>query len=167
MDRLVDTPAFVVSDLGEVLVQNPISRALTGEAVGQNFTERWFLDPPVRSRYPSADWPTHSRTHVADLRATHGRRRGDADVEEFVARLYAGSAEFAALWDEHEVAVRRADSKRIVHPEVGVLDLLCEVLTSEVGGQTLVVLFPRPGSSAREQLELVRVIGTQDLVTSS
>jgi transcriptional regulator with XRE-family HTH domain len=166
MDRLVDTPAFVVSDIGEVLVQNAMSRALTGDAVGQNFTERWLLDPSARSHYPTEDWPVHSRTHAADLRATHGRRRGDPDVEELVARLRAGSAEFAALWDEHEVAVRRADSKRIIHPEVGVLELLCEVLTSEVGGQTLVVLFPRPGSSAREQLELVRVIGTQDLVTS-
>ena len=35
MDRLVDTPAFVVSDIGEVLVQNAMSRALTGDAVGQ------------------------------------------------------------------------------------------------------------------------------------
>jgi transcriptional regulator with XRE-family HTH domain len=167
LDRLVDTPAFVISDVGEVLVQNAMSRALTGDGVGQNFAERWFLDPAVRSRYPEVDWPAHSRTHVADFRATHGRRRGDADIEELVARLYAGSAEFAALWDEHEVAVRRADSKRVIHPEVGTLDLLCEVLTSEVGGQMLVVLFPRPGSTAREQLELVRVIGTQDLATSS
>lgn len=163
LDRLADTPAFVVSDIGEVLVENAMSRALLGERTGRNFTLDWFLDPTARDRFPREDWATHSRTHVADLRATYGRRRGERDVEDTVARLVADSAEFARLWAEHEVAVRRSDSKRIVHPEVGELDLLCEVLVSEVGGQMLVVLHPRPGTKAREQLDLLRVIGTQDL----
>lgn len=109
----------------------------------------------------------YASTHAADLRATYGRRRGDADVEAVVAKLLTGSVEFASLWDDHEVAVRRADQKRIVHPEVGLVDLLCEVLTSEVGGQTLVVLRPRPGTGAREQLDLLRVIGTQDLTVDA
>jgi hypothetical protein len=65
-----------------------------------------------------------------------------------------------------EVAVRRADSKRLIHPEVGVLDFLCESLISGVGDQILVVLYPRPGTDAREKLELARVIGTQDLTAS-
>ena len=58
--------------------------------------------------------------------------------------------------------MRRSDAKRILHPEVGLLDLLCEILVSGVNGQTLVVLFPRPGTDAREKLELLRVIGTQE-----
>lgn len=62
--------------------------------------------------------------------------------------------------------MRRADAKRIVHPEVGLLDLLCETLVGGVDGQTLVVLFPQPGTDAREKLELLRVIGTQDLAAS-
>ncbi len=144
-----------------------MSIALTRDQVGTNHTERWFIDPTARARSPREDWPVLSRTHVADLRATHGRRRGDTDVETLVSTLYAASAEFASLWDEHEVGVRRADSKRIIHPEVGVVDLLCEVLVSEVNGQMLVVLFARPGSDAREMLDLIRVIGTQDFASSS
>jgi MmyB-like transcription regulator ligand binding domain len=70
------------------------------------------------------------------------------------------------LWTEHEVAVRRADRKRIIHPEVGTLDLLCEVLVGASGDQFLVVLFARPGTDAREKLDLLRVIGTQDLTTA-
>lgn len=163
LDRLTDTPALVVSDVNEVLLQNAMSVALQGDQTGVSVTLRWFTEPGARDRFPREDWATHSHTYVADLRATHGRRRGDADVEALVATLRSSSPEFAALWGEHEVGVRRSDSKRIVHPEVGVLDLLCEVLTSEVGGQTLVVLFPRPGTTAREQLDLIRVIGTQDL----
>jgi hypothetical protein len=166
LDRLTDTPAFVVSDLDEVLVQNPMSVALTGMQVGHNHTTRWFTVPEARARFPEEDWPVHSRTHVADLRATHGRRRGDADVEALVTSLLAASTEFAALWEEHEVGVRRADSKRIIHPEVGLLDVLCEVLASEVNGQRLVVLFARPGSDARDKLDLISVIGTQQFTVS-
>jgi transcriptional regulator with XRE-family HTH domain len=167
LDRLTDTPAFVVDDLGGTVYQNPMSVAVSGDASrftgrARSFTWRWFTDPATRARFPEEDWPTHSRTHVADLRATHGRRGTDPDVASLVADLLAASPEFAGLWAEHEVAVRRADAKRIVHPEVGLLDLLCETLVSGVDGQTLVVLFPRPGSDAREKLDLLRVIGTQE-----
>ncbi|MDT4936136.1 MAG: hypothetical protein QOK11_4028 [Pseudonocardiales bacterium] len=171
LNRLSDTPAFVVSDLGDVLVQNAMSVAVQGDnaartGLDRNFPWRWFTDPSTRSRFPREDWARHSRTHVADLRATAARRRGNADVESLVGKLRAASAEFAALWGEHEVAVRRADSKRLIHPEVGVLDFLCETLISGVGDQILVVLYPRPGTDAREKLELARVIGTQDLTAS-
>jgi hypothetical protein len=167
LDRLTDTPAFVVDDLGVTVFQNPMSVAVSGDASRfsgpeRSFAWRWFTDPATRARYPEEDWPVHSRTHVADLRATHGRRGSDPDVAAVVDGLLAASPEFAALWAEHEVAVRRADTKRIIHPEVGLLDLLCETLISGVDGQTLVVLFPRPGSDAREKLDLLRVIGTQE-----
>jgi hypothetical protein len=171
LDRLTDAPAFVVGDLGETIVQNPMSVAVSGDGLAyrgrdRSFTWRWFSDPSTRQRFPSEDWEIHSRTHVADLRATYGRRGSDPDVASFVTDLLDTSSEFAQLWRRHEVAVRRADSKRIIHPEVGLLDLLCETLVSGVNGQTLVVLFPRPGTDAREKLELLRVIGTQDLATS-
>jgi len=76
------------------------------------------------------------------------------------------SEEFTALWTEHQVAVRRADRKRIIHPEVGLLDLLCEVLVGGGGDQLLIVLFARPGTDARDKLDLLRVIGTQDLMAT-
>jgi transcriptional regulator with XRE-family HTH domain len=167
LDRLGDTPAFVVNDLEETVFQNPLSVALMGDQTrltgrSRSATWRWFTDPAARARFPEEDWPIHARTHTASLRATHGRRGSDPDVTALVTDLLDASPEFAALWAEHEVAVRRRDAKRIIHPEVGLLDLLCEILVSGVNGQTLVVLFPRPGTDAREKLELLRVIGTQE-----
>lgn len=171
LDRLADAPAFVVSDLGDVLVQNPMAVALHGDIASftgreRNFPWLWFTSPAMRERFPSEDWAVHSRTHVADLRATYGRRGADPDAATLVADLLAASPEFAELWSRHEVAVRRADAKRMLHPEVGLLDLLCETLTSAVSGQTLVVLFPRPGTDAREKLDLLRVIGTQSMTVA-
>ncbi|MBN9102296.1 MULTISPECIES: helix-turn-helix transcriptional regulator [unclassified Pseudonocardia] len=171
LDRLTDCPAMVVDDLGVVLAQNAMSVAITGDISalrGQHRYSawRWFCVPGSRDRIPQEDWDAHSRTQVADLRATHGRRGADPDVGRLVTDLKTGSAEFAGLWEVHDVGVRRADAKRVDHPEVGVLDLLCETLVSAVGGQTVVVLHPRPGTGTREKLDLLRVIGVQDLAVA-
>lgn len=168
LDHLTDSAALVMSDLGETLTQNRLAIALSGDdsqhtGLDRYLTWRWFTDPSMRARVPEEDWDTHTRTHVADLRATAARRQGDPDVVELVDRLTEASDEFTARWAEHEVAVRRADHKRIIHPEVGLVDLQCEVLVGSGGDQLLVVLFPRPGTDAREKLDLLRVIGVQDL----
>jgi len=165
LSTLVDDPAFVVSDTGQLLAQNEMSRLLHGDHFGTgraaNFTWRWFTHPELRLRFRPEEHDRHSRTHVADLRATAARRSGDADVQELVSDLLAASAEFRELWESHEVAVRRRDEKMILHPEVGQLDLLCEKLASLDADQTLVMLFPRPGTDTGEKLALLRVIGRQ------
>lgn len=168
LDRLVDTPALVVDDLGTALMQNRMSKLVSGDHTthtGHNryAVWRWFTDGGSRAHIPEQDWPALSRSHTADLRAAAGRRGDDADVRTLVADLTAASPQFAALWAEHEVAVRRSDAKRVNHPEVGLLDLLCERLTSDVDGSTLVVLHPRPGTDCRDKLDLLSVIGTQNL----
>lgn len=168
LDRLDDTPATIVSDLGDVVVQNAMARALFGhcsnaEQRRSNLVWRWFTDPASRQRFPPEDWAEQAESYVADLRATYGRRRGDEDVEALVGDLIAASTEFADLWARHDVAVRRSNLKRVIHPLVGLLELRCEVLTSLAGGLSLVVLHPEPGTSAGELLELLAVVGTQDL----
>lgn len=169
LDRLDDAAAFVVSDIGEYLAQNALAVALVGDQTGRSGREasavwRWFTDPAARGVHPAEDHDHHSRIMVADLRAAAARRRGDDDVEDLVRGLRATSAEFAALWEQHEVAVRRADRKRFVHAEVGVVEVDCEVLLTPEHGQGLVLLTARPGTAAREQLQLLRVLGTQDLL---
>jgi hypothetical protein len=169
LDRLTAVPAFVMDDLGRTLLQNRLSVLVSGDnsartGLAASYAWRWFREPDsARERFPREDWDGHSRTHVADLRATVGRRGSDPEVAAVLEDLLVHDREFATLWAEHEVAVRRQDAKRIVHPEVGLLDLLCEHLVSETNGATLVVLTPRPGTDTREKLDLLQVIGTQDL----
>lgn len=59
--------------------------------------------------------------------------------------------------------MRRADVKRFLHPAVGLLELDCEVLLSPERDQRLVVYTARPGGASHERLELLRVVGLQDL----
>jgi transcriptional regulator with XRE-family HTH domain len=168
LDRLDDAAAFVVSDTGRVLAQNALAKALFGDRTADTGRQasmvwRWFTDPPVRRIHPPEDEELHSRAHVSDLRATFGRRGGDADVAGLVEDLLARSEEFARLWAEHEVGLGHPERKRMVHREVGVIEVDCEVLLTTEQDQSLVLLTARPGTRAAEQLQLLRVIGAQDL----
>jgi transcriptional regulator with XRE-family HTH domain len=168
MDRLGDTPAMVLSDLHEVLVQNDFAKALMGDASGltgreASFIWRWFALPASRAITPEEDWPRHSRETVANLRATAGRRPSDPEVVSLIADLRARSEEFVSLWAEHDVALRRADRKRIVHPLAGIVAVECETLLTQEDDQRLLVFSPQAGTDAAEKLELIRVMGLQDM----
>jgi hypothetical protein len=166
LDRLHDLPAQVLSDWGEVLAQNTMAVALSGEHTGENMVRRYFTDPAVRTLVPPEDYETHARAHVAQLRAVVAARPDDPGPAALVAELRGASAEFAELWASHQVARRRAATKRFVHPVVGLLELDCEVLLSDGHAQQLVVHSARPGTDTYERLELLRVIGLQDLTPS-
>jgi hypothetical protein len=97
------------------------------------------------------------------LRATYSRRGGDPDVTALVNELSEVSGEFAALWERHEVAVRRYDRKRLLHPQVGLLQLTCQVLLTPHDDLKLLAMFPTEGTDAADKLDLLRVIGRQDL----
>jgi transcriptional regulator with XRE-family HTH domain len=157
-----------ITDLHETLVENDLALTLLGKSPAHrgpaaSFVYRWFTDPRAREIYPPEDHPRHSRVFVADLQAAAARRGRDAEVTKMVAVLRRRSQEFAALWDTHDVAVRRMDHKKIVHPTLGVIELDCYNLLSEDGRQRLLWFTAPPGSRGAEQLELLSVIGTQEL----
>ncbi|MGW3710261.1 helix-turn-helix transcriptional regulator [Streptomyces albogriseolus] len=171
LDLLGDTPAAVMSDLGEILAQNRASLLLMSDHTGfrgdrRYMIYRWFTEPEVRTVCPPEDRDLSSRRLVADLRAAVGRRAGDPTVAGLVERLEAVSAEFGALWAEHEVAVRRADRKTLLHPRVGRLLLDCETLVTPDQGQQLLVLTPADAET-RERMELLRVLGSEEFPTGT
>ncbi|MFE9005308.1 helix-turn-helix transcriptional regulator [Streptomyces sp. NPDC007875] len=168
LDRLATTPAQVITDLHQTMVQNELAAALVGRppavrGPAASFVHRWFTDPDARALYPPEDHPHHSRVFVADLQAVAARRGGDTEVRRMVAALRRHSEEFATLWDTHDVALRRTDHKRIVHPALGVIELDCHSLFSEDGRQRLLWFSAPPGTEGAAQLELLSVIGTQDM----
>ncbi|MFF2078037.1 helix-turn-helix transcriptional regulator [Kitasatospora sp. NPDC058162] len=162
LDRLHDTPAQVVSDLGDVLAQNAMAAAVFGDVTDpgrRNLLLRWFADPAGRALFPAEDHEALARAHVASLRAAHAARPGDRRVAELLAELQATGEEFATCWERHEVAVRRSGRKRVLHPVVGELDLECEVLAAGGQDQLLLVHTAAAGSDSASRLELLRVVG--------
>jgi transcriptional regulator with XRE-family HTH domain len=167
LDR-IDTPAQIVSDVGETLVQNPAAVALLGDQTGyegpaRSLVYRWFTDPEERRLYPADDWDLHARSHVAALRLAQAREDSE-DVAELVDLLTDASEEFAQLWAEHDVRLRLGEqSKRFAHAEVGLIELRCQPLIAENQAQALLVYTATPGSEDDEKLQLLSVIGTQKL----
>ncbi|MER5490042.1 helix-turn-helix domain-containing protein [Streptomyces sp. NPDC002490] len=163
LDRLSDTPARVITDLHVTLAENDLAKALLGASPGHHgptagFVYRWFTDPRARGIHPPEDHSRHSRVFVSDLQAVAARRGRDTEVTRTVAVLRRRSPEFAALWDDHDVAVRRADRKRIVHPVLGLVELDCHALLSEDGRQRLLWFTAPPDGPGAGQLALLSAL---------
>ncbi|HWC80425.1 MAG TPA: helix-turn-helix domain-containing protein [Pseudonocardiaceae bacterium] len=166
LDRLYDTPALILSNLGEVLVQNGMATALYGDRShltgwARSDIYRWFTDPAERLVYPENDRDRQSRALVANLRAAHGSMGPRSRAGELVRALTKASAEFAQLWDRHEVAKRFEDHKILVHPQLGDIEVDCQVLFTEDQSQMLLVLTAAPRTEAAEKLELLAVLGNE------
>jgi transcriptional regulator with XRE-family HTH domain len=166
-ERLADTPAEIVTELGETLRQNAFGIALTGDATrftgpARSIGYRWFRDPGSRARYAEEDHPFLSRLWVSGLREI-ATLRGPGSRAARLVDLLAGEAEFERLWAEHEIGLRPKETKRFAHPEVGALELACQTLLDPVSSQSLLVYTALPGSESAEKLRLLAVIGAQSL----
>ncbi|TPQ20738.1 helix-turn-helix transcriptional regulator [Streptomyces sporangiiformans] len=163
-----DTPALVLSDMADTLAMNPIATALLGDqtrhtGLARSAYYRWFTDPAERLVYPEEDHPRHSRAQAARLRAALTAGSKDPRAARIVAELHERSPEFVRLWELQEVAQRYGDTKTIVHPGLGRIDVDAQVLFTENRAQTLVVMTARPGTESQGKLELLSVIGHQQL----
>jgi hypothetical protein len=166
LDRLTDTPAEVVTTVGVTLRQNPLGVALTGDTTGftgpaRSLAYRWFTDPAARRLHLSEDHDFLSRLYASHARAavTHGGPR--SAVAHLSALLLTESAEFRALWEQHEVGLQPREVKRFVHPQVGRLDLTCQTLVDPSQSHLLLVYTATPGSESHEKLQLLSVVATR------
>ncbi|WP_436851017.1 MmyB family transcriptional regulator [Streptomyces hokutonensis] len=80
-----------------------------------------------------------------------------ADLADVLLR---GSDEFAGWWERHEVGLRWSETKRLAHPQVGRLDLYCQLLLEPDQGQSLLIFTATPGTEHHEKLALLAVLGT-------
>lgn len=83
----------------------------------------------------------------------------DPKAARFAELLNAESEQFRALWKEHEVGVMPKEMKRFRHPEVGLLELNCQILLDPVESTSLLVYTAVPGSESYEKLQLLAIIG--------
>ena len=168
LDRLDDTPAQVVSDIAETLVQNRLATALLGDqtrydGLARSAAYRWFTDPRERRIYPEADHDLQTSVQVANLRVSATRGGPDSRAAAVVSRLRAESEEFERIWARHDVTGRSDDNKTIVHPELGPIELQCQILFTQNQGQALLVFTATPGSEDHSKLQMLSVIDSQYL----
>jgi transcriptional regulator with XRE-family HTH domain len=163
VDRLGDTPAMVISRFGETLLQTRPAVALFGDetrftGLARYVVYRWYTDPASRLIYPAEDHPQHARAFTSRLREVYAAAPGSR-AGEIVDALLAASPEFAGVWADHEVGVTHPERKRIVHRELGELDLYCQDLHDPRQAQTLLTFTAVPGSPSYEKLQLLAAVG--------
>lgn len=168
LDRLQDTPAEIVTELGETLRQTPMGVALTGDASrfagpARSIGYRWFTDPAAQAPYPPEERSLLSRVYASGLRELIAIRGPGSRAAELSQLLLTRSEEFRRRWEDHEVGVHPPELKRLIHPEVGPLELECQTLLDPDQSHRLLVYTAVPGSESHARLQLLSVIGTQAL----
>lgn len=166
LDRLQDTPAEIVTELGETLRQSALGVALLGDVSrytgpSRSLGYRWFVEPAAREAYPPEERAVLSRVYVSGLREIVGIRGADSRAAQLAHLLNEQSEEFRALWETHEVGVSSPNLKRFLHPEVGELELSCQTLLDPEQSHRLLVYTAAPGSESQEKLQLLAVISGQ------
>ncbi|MET8143713.1 helix-turn-helix transcriptional regulator [Sphaerisporangium sp. NPDC005288] len=164
LDRLEDTPAQVVTHLGETLRQTPPAVALMGDqtrhtGLARSLHYRWFTDPAERLIHPEDDHPLHDRLFAAGLHDAYTRDGRGSRAAAIVEALLEESPAFAAVWREHPVLGPACPAKRVRHPRLGLLELHCQTLADPDRSQFLQVFTARPGSPTEDRLRELSPIG--------
>jgi transcriptional regulator with XRE-family HTH domain len=156
MDSLAPVVAGCITDeVCTVLAQNAVNVELFGPMTGfetprDNIIWRWFTEPDWRDWLePAEQHDDTSRFYVAALRpalAQYGENQG------FVDALREVSADFAAKWDEHDVATLICTRKTINHRRVGQLELECTMVLSPQSSQRLLLGYPAPETDTAARL---------------
>ncbi|WP_419703416.1 helix-turn-helix transcriptional regulator [Promicromonospora sp. NFX87] len=168
LDRLEDTPAEIVTELGETLRQTPMGVALTGDTTrftgpARSMGYRWFTDPSARDIYAPEEHAFLTRMYAAGLRGLVTLRGPGSRAAYLADLLLDSSEEFRRVWDDHEIGIHPHEVKHFVHPEVGALELNCQRLVDPGQAHSLMVYTAVPGTESYEKLQVLSVIGAQSL----
>ena len=163
-DRLQDTPAEIVTELGETLRQTPPAAVIMGDAshrrgVDRCIGYRWFTDPSVRAHYPPEEQEVLSRVYAAGLRELTALRGPRSRAAQLATLLLEQSGTFHDVWAAQEVGVRPPEVKRFHHPGVGPLELACQTLLDPEQSHRLLVYTAAPGSDSYDKLQVLAAIG--------
>ncbi len=127
VERLVaglNLPAYVTGRRWDVLACNAAALDLFGfdrvAAANRNILAYMFLEPAARRLF-STSWANEARRMIALFRTSHDRHASDPAFVALVARLRAGSQDFAGWWDTRDVRLGISGRKRFEHARHGTL----------------------------------------------
>ncbi|MGW1673136.1 helix-turn-helix transcriptional regulator [Streptomyces sp. NPDC002324] len=165
LNSITMSAAFVRNGRLDVIAHNALGRALhapmfdsptTDEGGRPNFARYHLLDPGSRGFF--VDWDAGATATVALLRAEAGREPHDRALRELIGELSTLSADFRTMWAAHDVRIRHEGTKRLRHPEVGLLELTYQSLAlplSQRAVHDLSLYTAEPGSTSEERLRLL------------
>lgn len=168
LDRLIDNPVAVFDATWTLLERNHLWAALTGDPRGHggrplNIVRLAFQGGPGPGPVRHASPLEYKQSLVADLRDVAARYPRDRELADLVGELRRSSPEFAHLWAGSAVTHHGNQSKTVIHPELGEVELDCDVLTVHGADLRVVVFTAPPGSQAADKLRLLTVLAAEVL----
>ncbi|MFW2269947.1 helix-turn-helix transcriptional regulator [Burkholderia orbicola] len=159
LDSLDASPAIIRTATWDVAAWNDAAAAtLTDYATlppaARNILRLIFVDAGVR--YAQPNWERVARFAVGGFRADIARSGATKAVQAFVDEMRATSAEFDAMWRNHDIRTHEETTKEIRHPRAGRIAL--EHSTFSVTGRpdlSLVIFTPATPADRARIRELV------------
>jgi len=166
LERFRDVPIAVYDAAWTLLEHNEPWAALIGDTRTRsgrsaNLVWQYFLDEPNRVRHASPE--DFEQSLVADLRDVATRYVADRALADMISALHALNPRFAGLWERSTVAHHGNQRKTIDHPQVGELELDCDVLSVHGMDLRIIIFTAEPDSDAAGKLRLLTVLGTQEM----
>ncbi|MFE0477888.1 transcriptional regulator [Streptomyces sp. NPDC058947] len=168
LSRLTDVPIAVFDAAWTLLEHHDLWAALHGETrrrAGRetNLVWRTSHNDPGRVRHLAPQ--DHRASLVADLRDVTSRYPADHQLAAMISDLRRSNTDFARLWNGSAVAHHASERKTIDHPQVGAIELDCDVLSLHGANLRIIVFTAAPDSEAADKLRLLTVIGHQDMTS--
>jgi transcriptional regulator with XRE-family HTH domain len=157
--HLDPAPACLVNRRFDVLAYNASYALAFPGIAGQPVENRntlWLLFADAAWRTSVVDWDEVAPRLVAQFRNEFAENPNDPAWTHLLHRLQSVSPEFRALWERHDVARPSRGSKRVLHPEAGLLRFdyvnmwLCQRL-----GHRMQTYLPAD-EETRDRLQLLR-----------
>lgn len=126
LDALPNSPAIIKTATWDVIAWNTAAaRLLTDYSKlpreERNVLRLIFTNPVTRAA--QEDWWNVARYVVGAFRADAARAGAGTEIGALVDELSRRSPEFESLWLENDVAAHADGSKRLRHPELGLIEL--------------------------------------------
>jgi len=151
LDDLATLPALVMSPFMHVLAWNRHAAALFVDFgklpdSERNLARLIYLDERLRPRF--ADWDEIARACTAIMRTGAARHPDDDELLGLLDELPRSDPRFGRFWQAQEVARRPRSRSTYVHPDVGVMVLDWQILTSAESPDHLLAVIS-PGDAGR------------------
>jgi len=172
VERTGERPVAVFDAMWNLLLWNPLWAALMGDPSASKEADRnllWlhFTGASDCHLHGPGSAEALDASLCGDLRRSAGRYPGDPQLQQLIARLTEASPQFRGLWSRHGVDEHGPTIRRVVHSEVGAIDLDCDILTTQRQDLRIMIYTAEPGSESDSKLALLGTIGTQKIMADS
>ncbi|MGH7126333.1 MAG: transcriptional regulator [Stellaceae bacterium] len=161
LDSLELSPAYVKTSTWDIIAWNHAASVVLADygalpAGRRNLLRLVFSNPDLRARMPN--WESDARFVVAAFRADVARGGAERYVTALVDELRRSSAEFDAMWHDHDVRNAYGEgAKQVRHPRAGRIAL--EYSSFAVDGRpdlSMVIYNPAKPADAERIRSLIR-----------